>query len=269
VIEGPRTADGKRRRLWSGSFETRRTAEVALRAELSRRDQGIVLEPERLSLSGYAERFLSHMGTVRDPRTVERYGELLRLHVLPTLGDLQLKAVTPAHLTDLYGHLLCEGRRGGRPGGLSSRTVGHVHRVVHRALRQAVRWQLVARNVAADLELPPAVDAPMVTLDHGRARRLLEAAEGTWLHMLVLLGAATGARRGELLALRWGDLDLDAGTARIWRSLQLVDGRLRLKETKTRAGDRTVGLGPSTVATLQRRAAAHLDRIVSSGSHSG
>lgn len=132
-----------------------------------------------------------------------------------------------------------------------------------------MRWQLVARNVAANLELPPAVDAPMVTLDHGQARRLLEAAEGTWLHMLVLLGAATGARRGELLALRWGDLDLDAGTARIWRSLQLVDGRLRLKETKTRAGDRTVGLGPSTVATLQRRAAAHLDRIVSSGSHSG
>jgi integrase len=72
-----------------------------------------------------------------------------------------------------------------------------------------VRWQLAARNVAADLELPPATDTPMMTLDHEQARRLLEAAAGTWLHMLVLLGAATGARRGELLALRWADLDLD------------------------------------------------------------
>jgi integrase len=243
VIEGPRTVEGKRRRQWSASFPTRRAAEAALRAELYRRDRGIVLEPERLTLSAYADRFLTHMATVRDPRTVERYGELLRLHVLPTLGSLQLKALTAAHLTDLYAQLLREGRRDGRPGGLSARTVGHVHRVVHRALRQAVRWQLAARNVATDLELPSVIDRPMMTLDLEQARRLLEAAEGTWLYMLVLLGAATGARRGELLALRWADLDLDAGTARIWRSLQLVDGRIRVKETKTRAGDRTVGLG--------------------------
>jgi integrase len=149
--------------------------------------------------------------------------------------------------------------------GLLALVVGVGVGVVHRALRQAVRWQLVARNVAADLELPPAVDAPVVTLDHGQARRLLEAAEGTWLHMLVLLGAATGARRGELLALRWADLDLDAGTARIWRSLQLVDGRLRLKETKTRAGDRTVGLGPSTVAALRRHRAQQAERRLAFG----
>jgi integrase len=265
VTEGPRTTDGKRRRLWSTGFPTRKAAEVALRAELHRRDQGIILEPERLTLSVYADRFLAHMATVRDPRTVERYGELLHLHVLPTLGNLQLKAITPAHLTDLYALLLREGRRDGRSGGLSARTVGHVHRVVHRALRQAVRWQLVARNVAADFELPRASDAPMMTLDHEQARRLLEAAEGTWLHVLVLLGAATGARRGELLALRWADLDLEAGTARIWRSLQLVNGRLRVKETKTRAGDRTVGLGPSTVAALRRHRAEQAERRLAFG----
>jgi hypothetical protein len=72
VTEGPRTADGKRRRLWSGGFATRKAAEVALRVELSRRDQGIVLEPERLTLAEYAQRWLTHMATVREPSTVHR-----------------------------------------------------------------------------------------------------------------------------------------------------------------------------------------------------
>ena len=78
---------------------------------------------------------------------------------------------------------------------------------MHRALRQAVRWRLLAVNPAADLELPPVAAAPMVTLTHEQARALLAVAEG-WQHTLVLLGLATGARLGELLALRWTDVDL-------------------------------------------------------------
>jgi integrase len=126
------------------------------------------------------------------------------------------------HLSDLYAMLLREGCRDG----LSARSVLHVHRALHRALRQAVRWRLLAVNPAADLELPPVTDAPMVTLTHEQARALLAVAEG-WQHTLVLLGLATGARLGELLALRWTDVDLQAGTIRIGRSLRVVGRRLR------------------------------------------
>jgi len=121
-----------------------------------------------------------------------------------------------------------------------------------------MRWQLVARNAAADLELPPVPAAPMVTLTPDQARVLMEAASGSWLRMLVLLGLATGARLGELLALRWSDMDLDAGVARISRSAQVVDGQVRFKQPKTLAGARPVALGPTMVAALRRHRADQL-----------
>jgi integrase-like protein len=179
ITEGPRTADGKRRRLWSTGFPTRKAAEVALRAELSRRDQGIILEHERITLAEYAGRWLAHMATVREPSSVHRYRELLTAHVLPTLGGRQLKALQPLELQALYSHLLVAGRVDGA-GGLHPRTVGHVHRALHRALKQAASWHLVARNVAADLEPPKVPASAMVTLTAEQARRLLEQAEGCY-----------------------------------------------------------------------------------------
>jgi integrase len=265
IVEGPHTAEGKRRRLWSTGFSTRKAAEVALRDELHRRDQGIALEPEKVTLAAFADRWLDYMATLgRDERTLERYGELLRLHVLPTLGGLQLKALTPAHLSDLYGRLLRDGRRDGRAGGLSPRTVGHVHRCVHRMLKQALRWRLLAYNPAADLELPSVAPAPMVTLTHEQARALLGAAQG-WMYTLVLLGLATGARLGELLALRWVDVDLDTGTVRIGRSLRVVRRQLQVKGPKTQAGYRTVVLGPTVLVALRRLRVEQAERRLALG----
>ena len=160
MTKGPRTADGKRRRLWSSGFPTRKAADVALRAELSRRDQGIVLDHERLTLAAYAERWLAHMRSTREPVTVQRYEEILRLYILPTLCTQQLKSLQPLEVQALYDRLSESGRRDGA-GGLHPRTVGHVHRVLHTALKQAVRWHLVARNTAADLEPPKVPNAPM------------------------------------------------------------------------------------------------------------
>jgi integrase len=128
-----------------------------------------------------------------------------------------------------------------------------VHRTVHRALRQAVRWQLLARNPAADLELPTVPKSEMVTLTREQARVLLDAAKARPLmYWLVLLGVATGARLGELLALRWADVDLEAGATRIGFTRRIVGGRMEVKAPKTGAGARTVALGPAAVAALKR-----------------
>ena len=87
ILDAPPGADGKRRRQWSSGYPTRKAAEQALRAELARRDDGVVLDGSKLTLRAYVDRrFLPYLATIRDPRTVERYGELLRLHVLPALG---------------------------------------------------------------------------------------------------------------------------------------------------------------------------------------
>ena len=139
-------------------------------------------------------------------------------------------------------------------------------------LPAALKWRFRtslsrSANAPSPSRPPPSPPAtPMATLTPDQARALMEAAAGSWLRMLVLLGLATGARLGELLALRWSDLDLDAGVARISRSAQLVDGRVRFKPPKTSAGVRPVALGPATVAALRRHRADQLElRLASAG----
>jgi integrase len=259
--------DGKRRRIWSRSFASGNEARAALTAELARRDQGIVLSADKVTVRAFARRWLDYMATLgRDERTLERYRELLELHALPSIGSMQLRQLQPIHLSDLYGRLLREGRRDGRPGGLHPRTVGHVHRALHRMLKQAVRWQLIARNPASDLELPTVPKAEMVTLTREEASVLLRAADARPLmRSLVLLGVATGARLGELLALRWSDIDLDANTVRIGRTRRIVGGRMEVKHPKTEAGIRSVALGPVTVAALRRLKAEQAERRLALG----
>jgi len=261
VLDLGRGPDGKRLRRWHSGYQTKKDAERARVELLGRLDQSTYVDPSKTTLSDFLDRWLQHMATVRDARTVERYGELLRLHVRPALGGTPLQKLTPMHFTDLYARLLREGRRDGRPGGLSPRSVGHVHRAIHRALHQAVRWRLLATNPAADLELPPAGKTEMVTLDHQQAARLLAAVEEapTWLRMLVILGLALGCRRGELLALRWVDVGLEEGTVRVGRSLRIVGGRLDVKGPKTEAGYRTLAVPTFAVAALRRHRAAQAE----------
>jgi integrase len=127
---------------------------------------------------------------------------MLELRVLPYLGGMLLREVTPLHLTDLYAMLLREGGKDGRPGGLAPGTVEHVHRAVHRSLRQAVRWRLVPRNPATDLAEEGLSSIPrsdMVTLSRDHAAILLkEAQQRPLMRSLAMLGVATGARLGEL-----------------------------------------------------------------------
>jgi integrase len=267
VLDAPPHPDGTRRRKWSTGFPTKRAAETALREELGRRDQGLILSTEKVTVRGFADRWLDYMATLgRDARTLERYRELLQLHALPIIGGLQLKALQPVHLADLYARLLKEGRRDGRPGGLAPRTVGHVHRALHRMLKQATRWQLIARNPATDLELPSVPKSERVTLTRDQVGILRAAAEQRPLmRNLVLLGVATGARLGELLALAWPDVDLEQGTMRIGRSRRIVGGEMQVKGPKTEAGYRTVALGPTVIAALRRLRAEQAERRLALG----
>jgi integrase len=267
VLDAPPGPDGKRKQTWSKGYATRKAAEVAVREELSRRDQGIVLSTEKLTVREFMDRWLDHMVVLgRDARTLERYRELIELHALPIIGGMQLKALEAIHLSHLYAKLLLDGRRDGRPGGLHPRTVGHVHRALHRMLKQAVRWNFIAQNPATDLELASVPKAEMVTLSREQAGALLRVAESRPLmRALVMLGVATGARLGELLALCWTDVDLDAGIVRIGWSRRIVNGRMQVKGPKTEAGYRPVMLGPTTLAALKRLHAEQTERRLALG----
>src|SRR5262249_40030505 len=137
----------------------------------------------------------------------ERYSEIARKGIAPLIGSVVLPKLQSARISSAYSKALTEGRRDGK-GGLSPRTVGHMHRVLRQSLQQAVRWQMLARN-PADAVRPPKVErSKMRALDPAEAAALLDAMRSTRLFVPVLLAITTGMRRGEITALRWRSVNL-------------------------------------------------------------
>src|SRR4029450_13781943 len=170
-LELPRGPDGRRRFEALGGYPTRKHAEAALADALARRSHGFALDPAKLTVDQYLDRWLAHVRTSLRARTVARYAALLRDHVRthpaarhaallrdhvrPDLGARPLKQLTPLEVQAVYDRLAVGGRRDGRPGGLAPQHILAVHRCLHRALAQAVTWRLVGHNVATAATPPP------------------------------------------------------------------------------------------------------------------
>jgi len=169
------------------------------------------------------------------PRTAERYAEIVEGFIVAALGKLQLTKLAPVHIQEVHNTWAANGgRRDGKPGGLSPRTRRHIHRVLSAALARAVEQQLVARNScdAFKKRLPKVERMEMTALTAEQSARLLAALRHTRVYWPALIALATGARRGEILALRWRNLDLDQGTMRIVESLEQTKAGLRTKPPK-------------------------------------
>jgi integrase len=243
--------DNKRIRKWHSGFATEDAAEKARVRLLAQLDAGTFVDPSRVTVAAYLRSWLEHVGHRRAGATHERYEWICQRYVIPHLGTHRLQQLQPLHVQQLYDLLEDHGGKDGRP--LAPGTVALVHRVLRRALRQAVRWQLVNRNVCEQVDPPTAPRAAGAGLEPGHTRALLAAARtvGGWLATFVTVGVGTGCRRGELLGLRWADVDLEQGTATIRRSLGVVRGKLVYSPPKTQAGERTLELPAFALATLK------------------
>jgi integrase len=234
---------------------TKRRAQSELNELLSKLQRGEYVAPSRTTVSEYLERWLTDYAGMRvGAKTLERYAEIVRTHLAPALGHHPLPKLQPLHIQAYYSHALQLGRRDGR-GGLSAQTVLHHHRVLREALQQALRWQLLARNPADAVEPPHARRREMEVFDHREVERLLDAARGTRLAVPVLLAVTTGLRRGELLGLRWQDVDLEASKLAVRQSLEHTKAGLAFKQPKTQKGRRAVTLPPMAVDALRRHKA--------------
>lgn len=248
--EAPDPATGKRRQRNKGGFRTRRDAEAALRDILGQMDRGEYVSPTKQALADFLLEWLDAIRATVRPTTWESYGILVRAHVVPRIGAILLSELGPQHLNRLYADLLSAGRRDGK-GGLSRRTVRYIHTVIRRALRDACRWGRLVRNVA-DLADPPAVPGTSMRVwDTMQLREFFDAMRGDRLFALWLLAGTTGMRRGELLGLRWEDVDLELGVARVRQTVVLVGNRPAFSEPKTKRGRRVVPLAPETVTALR------------------
>jgi integrase len=197
--------------------------------------------------------------TVRES-TYSRDKYLVTNHVKPSIGRLKLKNVNALHLQGLYRERL--------DSGLAGSTVQKIHHVLHKGLAQAVRWSLIPRNPADSVKAPTPTPKEMHPLSAQEAQRLLEAAQGDKLEALYVLAIHTGMRRGELLGLKWSDVDLDSATIRVRRTLMRTDnGRLlALGEPKTKKSRRTVRLTQRAVESLRSHRARQAEEKLRVGS---
>ena len=184
-----------------------------------------------------------------DPWT--SYRSNIERHVVPRLGGRELRQLGASHLNVLYSELLDDGRCDGA-GGLSPRSVRYIHTILHRALRDAVRWGKLPRN-PAEMADPPRSRAPEMKTwtQKGELRRFLASVEDDRLYAAWLLVSTTGLRRGELLGLRWSDLDFEAGRAAIRQTLSSVGGKVTFSTPKTTKSRRSIALDPTTLVALR------------------
>jgi integrase len=225
-LELPRGPDGRRRFEALGGYPTRGQAEAAMADALARCSHGLALDPAKLTVDQYLDRWLAHIRGSLRARTVARYTALLGDHVRPSIGTRPLKQLTPLEIQAIYDRLAVGGRKDGKPGGLAPQHILAVHRCLHRALQQAVTWRLIARNIATDTTPPPVPTTEVEALTPEQVALLLDASDratSPWLGIWTMLAAASGARNGELCGLEWCDLDLDAGTVRFRQALTIVD----------------------------------------------
>lgn len=263
VVDLPVGADGKRRQRKKGGFRTRKLAEAGLASLLADAQRGIVSDPSRLTVAEFLADYLEGVASSAEENTYLLYDGTVRRHVLPRIGGMKLTAVTTPVLQRLYGDLSADG--------VGARTVRVVHQILNTSLARAAdpSWNLLPRNPAAGrLTLPRYSPKAIQTWSPEQARLFLEhlSATGHRWHGAFALMLAAGLRRGEVLGLRWQDIDLEGGRASIVQTVVQIQGRSIVKRPKTERATRTVSLRPEVVALLRRRRVEQLEDRMLAGS---
>ena len=251
----------ERRRAIKAGFHTRAEAQAAMAKVMVAVAERSYVAPSRLTVCAYlTKEWLPAIEATVRPTTYRSYEQHVSFHIVPHIGSLQLEKVSGASLNALYAKLASQGKRDGKRG-LSPRTVHHVHTCLHRAFRDAVRWGRLFRN-PVDAADPPRVAGPgsreMKTWSAAQVRAFLEATKDDRLYPLWRLLALTGMRRGEVLGVRWQDINLEAGRLAVRRSLIPLGGEVIVSEPKTARGRRSIALDVETVEVLKAQAAKQL-----------
>jgi integrase len=240
---------------------TKRDAERRIAEIIALHEKGFTISPERITFAEFADLWLKDYVNVNlAPKTREGYAAIINLHLKPAFGSLPLQKLAPVHLRNYYAQALAGGRKDNhksKEGRLSKRTVLHHHRLLHKMLEDAVRWELVGRNVAEAVDPPRPEGKEIPVLSEQEITRLIDAArEHPYLGMPVTLAVTTGMRLGEILGLRWQDVELNKARLTVHQAAQVAKGEdgkqtMFFKQPKTKKSRRAVDLPEVTVRALK------------------
>ncbi|WP_026975842.1 site-specific integrase [Alicyclobacillus contaminans] len=259
IVIDVRDENGKRHRKWISGFNTKREAEQALPRVLQEYESGLYAPVQKETVETYLHRWLE----VKKPQiaygTYRKYEWLIRKHIIPKLGRIELQKLRPMDLQKFYTLL----RTGDNA--LSSRSTLHAHRIIHEALERAVKWGLVPRNVADAVEPPKAdryhasvwtVEQAALFIEHTR-----KSESRFW--PVFVLAITTGMRKAEILGLQWPDVDMERGYISVQRTLDYVKKQPVVKELKTDRSRRYIALPSQAVEALRaQRTMQAQDRLL-------
>jgi integrase len=256
VVDVGLDGGGRRRQKWHGGFATRREAEVERARIVNELHTGGYVSPQRATLAEWVRQSWLPMTKTRvKPSTYDSYRSNMETHVLPALGGQALPALTAPMLNTLYADLL---NHGGDRGPLAPKTVRYIHTIVHKALADAVDAGILGANLAERAKPPRPNRGRARTIECWEPSELaafLESVEGTRLEPAWRLAAMTGMRRGEVLGLRWRDVDLDQSRIAVRNAIVSVAYQILESSPKSHQA-RVIDLDPGTTAMLRR----HRDR---------
>jgi len=265
--------DGGRRTVYKSFKGAKRQAQAELTRLLAQAGEGNHVDPTRLTVGEHVRARFEHwkLAKIISPMTAQRYGELIENNIVPYLGARQLQRLNTLDIETWHAALRAHGRKGRTgyadksEGGLSARTIGHAHRILSKALSEAMKHGLIAKNVCT-LERAPRIETEEVQiLTLEQVDELPSMLHGHPLEAPALVSLHTGMRRGELLALRWGNVDLENEVIRVRESLEQTRAGLRFKGPKTKAGRRDITLPAAAVDLLQAHRTRELERRLMQG----
>jgi integrase len=226
-------------------FKTQQEARLWLLTTNSQIRDGLILSGANITYEQYLSEWLITIKSTIRPKTHEQYTQIVQQHILPNLGNIKLKDLRPDNIQSLYNKKLKDGA--------SERTVILIHSVLHRSLNLAVKWELLGRNPADAVTRPRIRRKEMKTLDDTQVRSLIMASKGTKFETLFWLAVNTGLREGELIGLKWSDLDWKTQKLQIQRQVQRTkDQGLMFCEPKSASGRRVIFLGKTTIEMLRK-----------------
>lgn len=259
---------GKRDRRWYGPFAAKDDARDERDKRRNEARQGVDLDPRKTTFGVFLDRWIAYQETKPTPvapRTLGGYKGIVETRLRPSLGDVPMRKLTAMRLSETVASWSKGKRLDGREGTISPRSVVANVRVLRIALRQAARWRLISHELAASVEAPRTDRATAVFVQVSDVAAVCAAARAAGFYAATAVCLGLGLRRGELLGLKWSDLDLDEGVVRIERALQRIDHKLVTAPPKTKLSRRTLAAPRFVIDALREHRAPILSLRMRNG----
>lgn len=255
--------DGTRQQKQVGGFPTRREAQSALNDALAAMQRGSYIAPSKQTLGEFLEVWLEGLRSELAVTAWTNYRDVVHRYIEPHLGDRRLTELTPMHLKAWHSTLGRDGRSGGGP--LSARTVQLAHRILHRALADAVRWHVLPANPATAARAPKVERTEMTVWSAEESARFLTAIAEDRLAAVWTVALHTGLRRGELAGLRWKDLDLAGATLTVAQQRTTASYKVVVSAPKARSNRQLLLAAPTVRALEEHRRRQRRERLAVGG----